>query len=179
MNIVVVEELSDEQEQAVSSLQKLAFVGVSNKEAKEDFYHPKSAQVLAYIGKDLVGWAGVHETEQDFEGKRIKLGGYGICTHPDWQKRGIAGKVSKAAMDFLKDNGCEVAFLSVEPSNLASIKLHKKNGFVMLPRDFSWTNSKGEVKQSDGGMIAPVNSQELFEHILNGKEVLYVGNGYW
>jgi len=179
MKVVIVEKLSEEQEKAVSALQKLAFTGVSDEEVEEDFYHPKSAQVLAYIGKELVGWAGIHETEQEFERKKIKLGGYGICTHPNWQRKGVARKVSQAAMDFLKDKGCEVAFLSVEPSNLASIKLHQKNGFVMLPRDFSWTNSKGKVKQSDGGMIAPVNSKELFEHILNGKEVLYVGNGYW
>lgn len=179
IDIIVVEKLSDEQEQTVSSLQKIAFVGVSDEEVEEDFYHPESAQVLAYIEGELVGWAGVHETEQDFEGKKIKLGGYGICTHPDWQRKGIAGKVSKTAMDFLKDKGCEVAFLSVDSSNIASIKLHQKNGFVMLPREFSWTNSKGEVKKDDGGMIAPVNSQEAFEYILNGKEILYVGNGYW
>ncbi len=178
-DILVVGKLSDEQEQAVTSLQKLAFTSVSEEETEEDFYHPKSAQVLAYIGRELVGWSGIHETEQNFEGKKIRLGGYGICTHPKWQKRGVAGKVSQAAMDFLKDKGCEVAFLSVDSSNMVSIRLHQKNGFVMLSRDFSWTNSKGEVKQSDGGMIAPVNSQELFEHILSGKEVLYVGNGYW
>jgi len=179
MDILIVEKLSDEQKQAVTSLQKLAFTGVSEEEAEEDFYHPKSAQVLAHIGKELVGWSGIHETEQSFEGKKIRLCGYGICTHPEWQRRGVAGKVSQAAMGFLKDKGCEVAFLSVDPSNTASIRLHQKNGFVMLSRDFSWTNSKGEVKQSSGGMIAPVNSQELFEHVLNGKEVFYVGNGYW
>ncbi len=179
MDILVVEKLSDEQEQAVANLQKLTFTGVSEEEAEEDFYHPKSAQLLAYIGKELVGWSGVHETEQDFEGKKIKIGGYGICTHPNWQRKGIANKVSQKAMSFIRDNGCDVAFLSIDPSNTAPVKLHQKNGFVMLPRNFSWTNSKGETRQGKGGMIAPVNSQELFQHILNGREVLYVGNGYW
>jgi ribosomal protein S18 acetylase RimI-like enzyme len=177
--IEVVEKLDGEQQKAVKELQKLAFAGVDDEEAKKDFYHPASAQVLAYIGKKLIGWAGIHEAEQDFEGKKIKLGGYGLCTHPEWQRRGIAGKVSQAAMNFLRKKGCEVAFLSVDPSNTASVRLHQKNGFVMLPRDFSWTNSRGETKRDSGGMIAPVNSRELFERILNGKEVLFVGNGYW
>jgi ribosomal protein S18 acetylase RimI-like enzyme len=179
MNIVVFEKLTEEQGRAVSDLKKLVFSSVSDEEAEEDFYHPESAHVLAYIGNELVGWAGVHETEQVFEDKIIKLGGYGICTHPDWQRKGIASKISLEAMKFLKENGCDVAFLSVDPANIASVRLHQKNGFVMLPRDYSWTNSKGELKQDSGGMISPVNSQEIFEYILNGKDTLHVGNGYW
>jgi GNAT superfamily N-acetyltransferase len=178
--VEVVGELDKKQQVAVKKLQKLSFSDVDNEEAEKDFYHPESAQVLAYIGTELVGWAGIHETEQNFEGKKIKLGGYGICTHPKWQRRGIAGKVShQVAMDFLRNKGCEVAFLSVNPLNIASIKLHQKNGFVMLRRNFSWTNSRGEIKQDGGGMIAPVNSQELFGHIMKGKGILYVENGYW
>jgi GNAT superfamily N-acetyltransferase len=175
----VITDLNIKQQQAVKDLQTLAFPNVADEEAEEDFCHPTSAQILAYIGDEFVGWAGIHETEQLFEGRSVKLGGYGICTHPDWQRRGIANKVSQAAMDFLRDRGCEVGFLSVELSNNASIKLHKRNGFVLLHRDFSWTNSKGKTKKDTGGMIAPINSQEQFDRILNGKEVLYVGKGYW
>lgn len=179
VKLIIVEKLDKEQKRAVFNLQKLAFTGVSDQEAEEDFYHPQSAQVLAYIGAELVGWAGIHETEQEFEGKKIRLGGYGICTHPGWQGRGIASKVSQEAMEYLKNKGCEVGFLSIDPSNIASLKLHQKNGFVILPREFSWTNSKGEVKKDTGGMIAPINSQELFKYVFNGKDTLYIGNGYW
>lgn len=179
IDIVVAKTLLDEQKQIVSTLQKLAFTGVNEQEVQEDFYHPKSAHVLAYIGEELVGWAGIHETEQVFEGKNVKLGGYGICTHPKWQRKGIASKVSCTALDFLKNRGCEVGFLSIDLENTASIKLHQKNGFVMLPRKFSWINSKGELKQDNGGMIAPINSHKLFEQILKGKEVLFIGGGYW
>ena len=179
MNIFVLEKLTEEQAEAVSDLKKLVFNNVSHEEAIEDFYHQESAHVLAYIGNELVGWAGVHETKQVFEDIIIRLGGYGICTHLDWRRKGIASKISMEAMKFLKENGCEVAFLSVDPVNTASVKLHQKNGFSILPRYYSWTNSRGQLKQDDGGMISPVNSQELFEYILNGTDVLYVGNGYW
>ncbi|MBL7078172.1 GNAT family N-acetyltransferase [Candidatus Shapirobacteria bacterium] len=179
IKVSVVEKLTKEQEEAVKGLQKLAFTEVDDREAEEDFYHPVSIQVLAYIENELVGWAGVHETKQDFEGKKIKLGGYGICTHPSYQRKGIASEVSKNAMESLKKNGVEVAFLSVDPSNTASVKLHEKSGFILLPRMFSWTNVHGELKESDGGMIAPVNSQELFESVFNGSSTLYVGSGYW
>lgn len=105
MDVVVVEELSSGQEKAVFNLQKLTFVGVTEEEAEEDFYHPNSAHVLANLEDELVGWAGIHETEIEFEGKMIKMGGYGICTLPDWQRSGIASRESQAALDFLKYRG--------------------------------------------------------------------------
>jgi hypothetical protein len=37
----------------------------------------------------------------------------------------------------------------------------------------------GQLTEEQGGMIAPVNSQELFEHVLNGSSKRYVGSGYW
>ncbi len=179
LEIRVTEKLNQRQQEEVGELQKLAFTEVEDLEAEEDFYHPKSAQVLAYIDDKLVGWAGIHESQQTFKEKRVRLGGYGICTHPEHAGKGIATQVSRCAMQYLKDKGVEVGFLSVDPNNEVSIRLHKKNGFVMLTRNFSWTNSKGEIKQSSGGMITPINSQELFEYVLNDKDVLYIGNGYW
>ena len=179
MDVRIVAILTIEQEQDVSDLQKLAFSNVSDNEVEEDFFHPESAHLLAYQGDQLIGWAGIHKTEQFFEDKKIRIGGYGICTHPDWQRKGIASRISLEAMKFLKKEGCDIAFLSVDPTNIASVKLHQKNGFVMLPRNYSWRNSRGELKQDSGGMISPVNSHELLEYILNGTDVLFVGNGYW
>lgn len=179
ISVVKEADLTEKQLQDRKRLQALCFPDVDPKEIKEDFYNPTIANVLAYINGQLVGWAGIHQADIEFEGKRIKLGGFGICTHPDWQRKGIASKVSQKAMGFIKDQGCDIAFLSVDLSNKTSVKLHQKTGFVSLPRKFSWTNVHGEVKKDNGGMIAPLNSQELFEYVLNGKDVLYVGKGYW
>jgi GNAT superfamily N-acetyltransferase len=179
LQIRLIENPTVEQEEEIKKLQKITFTEVTDKEAVEDFYHVPSVQVLAYEANKLVGWAEVHETIQDFEGLRIKLGGYGICTHPDYWGLGIASKVSKAAMDYLKNRRVDVAFLSVDTANQASVRVHMKNGFVPLQQEFAWTNSKGELKKDLGGMIAPVNSKKLFELIFNGTELLYVGNGYW
>jgi RimJ/RimL family protein N-acetyltransferase len=179
IHIKLFEKLNIEQKNEVRFLQSICFTKVSEEEAREDFYHTQSAQVLAYVGEKLIAWAGIHETEQLFQGRKIKIGGYAICTHPDWQRQGIAKKVSKRAMDFLKKREVEIGFLSIDPLNKASVKLHQKNGFVMLPRKFSWTNSNGEFKTDFGGMIAPINSEKLFEYVLHGSEIFYVGNGYW
>jgi GNAT superfamily N-acetyltransferase len=179
MEIKIVDSLNPQHEHDVSEIKKLAFSEVSETEIEEDFYHPESAHVLAYERERLVGWAGIHETEQIYEGKIIRIGGYGICTHPDWQRRGIASRISAAAMEYLRKQGCDIGFLSVDTENTASVNLHKKNGFIIFPRKYAWTNLKGECKQDEGAMIAPINSKELFEYIMNSTDVLYIGDGYW
>lgn len=179
VTVKLLENLNDSQEKAIKLLQHLAFPGVSDEEANEDFYHLESAHVLAYLGQNLVGWAGIHKAKPEFEGIKIKLGGYGICTHPDYRRLGIASEMSQTAQNYLTRQGCEIAFLSVDPANLASVKLHQKNGFRMLPGKFSWTNSKGELRYGEGGMVAPLKSQTLFKQVLKSKETFHVGNGYW
>jgi len=177
--IKLVEKPNKTQKKQIYKLQQEVFSYIDEKEAKEDFYHLESAHVLAYLGDELVAWAGVHTTQQVFQDRSIKLGGYGICTRTNYQGQGIGSLVSKKAMEYLQGNGVEVAFLSVDLEKEASIAFHKKNGFVMLSQKFSWTNSNGKLREDNGAMIAPVNSQEIFEFILKGKEILYVGNGYW
>ncbi len=179
VKLVSVNPPSEEQAREISRLQKLCFVDVDDDEAEEDFYHSPLIQVLAYIGNELVGWAGVHVAEQTYNGKQIKLGGYGICTHPEFRKMGIATKIAGEAMKFLREKGCDIGFLSVNPTDNNSVKLHQKYGFVMLPHNFSWTNSKGEVKEDIGGMVAPIISERLFNFVLNSPDSFYVGNGYW
>jgi len=177
----IVEEtsLTGKQRKDKKRLQALCFGDIDPREIEEDFYNPEIANVLAYLGENLVGWAGIHQAKVEFEDRKVKLGGLGICTHPDWRRRGIATTVSREAMDYLRHKGCDIAFLSIDTARRGSKQLHEKNGFVSLPRKFSWTNKLGIVKESSGGMIAPVCSLELFEQVANGEETLYVGRGYW
>jgi GNAT superfamily N-acetyltransferase len=179
VHIEVLEHLTEEQKYSIRVLQQTVFSDVSDEEGEEDFYHPESASVLAYIDDELVGWAGVHISQVEFEGRQFLLGGYGIGVHPDYRRIGIAGIMAKKAMEYLRSHDVDVGFLSVDVTREASILLHERQGFVRLPRDYSWTNARGELKQSNGGMIAPIGSKELFEHVLHGSEAFYVGEGYW
>jgi len=179
IKVVESEKFTDKQKKDVKDLQQQVFVDVDEKEAKEDFYNPEVAGVFAYLGENLVGYAGVHESRMEFEGEMIKLGGYGIGVREDMRRKGIAAKMCQEAMKYLKEKGYDLAFLSIDASKAWTDKLHKKVGFVHLPRKFAWKNVHGNIKESDGGMIAPVNSKEKFEKVLNGKDVFYVGEGYW
>ena len=48
INIVLVHELDEKQKEAVKELQGITFTDVDEEEASEDFYHPKSAEILAW-----------------------------------------------------------------------------------------------------------------------------------
>lgn len=172
-------EFTEKQTKDIKTFQREVFVCIDEKEAKEDFYNPEIAGVFAYIENELVAYAGIHQSKIEFEGEKIKLGGYGIGVRKDMRKKGIATKMCQKAMEYLKNEDFDMAFLSIDLSKSWADKLHKKVGFVHLPRLFSWKNSLGKIKKSKGGMIAPLNSREKFDQIINGKDVLYVGEGYW
>lgn len=179
ISINFVESLPPSQSQTLEKLQKICFTEVTDEEAAKDFYHSPVCQVLTYVGQKLIGWAGIHITQQKYQETEIKIGGYGICVHPDRRNQGIASQMVEQIIDYLKQENCDIGFLSVDPDNKAAVKLHRKFGFVPLPQNFSWTDSQGKLKTDNDGMIAPLNSPQFFTIVLEGKEVLYVGNGYW
>jgi len=179
IKLVQSDKLTDKQKKNIKSLQRQVFLDVDEEEAREDFYHKESAVVLAYIKSELVGYAGIHITKVYYLGKKIKLGGYGVGVDQKMRKQGLGTKLVKKAMQYLKNQDCDLAFLSINLTKTWTDKLHIKVGFVHLPQNFSWKNSKGGVKKSNGGMIAPLCSNKIFNLVLNGKETLYVGEGYW
>jgi GNAT superfamily N-acetyltransferase len=179
ISIIQTDHLDSAKQKKVNELQHRCFPDVSSQEAELDFYHPEIAHVLAYEGKKLIGWAGIHISEVEYEDSGIILGGYGICVHPKFRSQGVASKMGRVAMSYLKNAGCDIGFLSVNPQEAISISLHKKFGFVPINTHFSWTNAEGKICMDTGAMIASINNSQLCIQILNSKKPLYVGNGYW
>ncbi len=183
VDIVVVEEREVilEQKSEMLHLQKACFSGqVTAQEVEEDFNRPSIARILAYHQDELVACAQVFKREVEYDGQTIIVGGFGPCTREDWCGQGIGTLVCKAAMDYLRGLECDVAFLSVDTSR-ETHPLYEGLGFNMLPNPFIYANIRGEFKESDGGMIAPLCSQELFELVLQGDAqfALTPEPGYW
>ena len=183
VDIVVVEEnqTTSEQKSEMLRLQLACFSDqVTAQELEEDFDRPPVARVLAYHQGELIACAEVFKREVAYDGQTIILGGFGPCTRVDWRGQGIGTLVCKAAMDYLKDQGCDLAFLSVDTGR-ESHYLYERLGFKMLPAPFSYLNIRGKLKKSDGGMIAPLCTQKLFEHVLRGEAqfTLAPEPGYW
>ncbi|MDA9208178.1 GNAT family N-acetyltransferase [Octadecabacter sp.] len=53
-----------------------------------------------------------------------------LATHPDFQGRGRAKAMLRAALDTLRDRGVEEVFLDVAEPNLAAIALYNRTGFI-------------------------------------------------
>ena len=183
VDIVVVEEneVAPEQTTEMLQLQIACFSDqVTAKEVEEDFNRPPVARVLVYHQDELIACAEVFRRKVEYDGQTIVVGGLGPCTREDWRGRGIGTLVCKAAMNYLQNQGCDIVFLSVDTKR-ETHPLYERLGFRMLPKPFIYANTRGELKESDGGMIAPLCSPELFARVLQGDRpfALTPEAGYW
>ena len=177
--IVFKESLPPQEALFIENLKKEIFSDVPEDEAKEDFYCKPMAHVLAYSDKKIVGYVGIYKRIVPHQDREMVLGGIGgLMVVPEFRKQGLGKAIALRGLDKLKEMKVDLAFLSVD-TNKTTDQFYKKIGFIDLPQHFSWTNSRGEIKSDDGGMIAPMGSRELFEEVFNSNEVLYVGKGYW
>jgi len=178
--IVKFENISKAQRIGVEDLGKVCFSDVDPYEITEDFYAVPFARVLAFDGKKLVGQTGLYKREINYLNKDIILGGLGgVCVLPDYRRQGIAEEMVKIGMKSLSDKNCDIAFLSVDLLK-GVYSLYMKYGFRFILQPFSWENIHGEiVTENEGGMLAKVKSERIFDHVFNSKDVFHVGKGYW
>ena len=187
--ITVVEEgdLSSEQKDEFLQLAMSCFADVTAEEVEDDFCRPSVARVLAYRVGELVAGAEVFAREVEYEGQGIALGGFGPFTRDDLRGQGIGTAVCTAAMNYLRECGCDLAFLSVGSEDEgperyhARLRFYARLGFEALDRPFVYANVRGEPREDTGGLIAPLRSRHLFEKILHGETRFSLAPepGYW
>ncbi|MBI3970042.1 MAG: GNAT family N-acetyltransferase [Chloroflexi bacterium] len=176
--------LTEEQRGHVRELQSQCFAEVPYDQLMEDFVAQSVAKVLAYHEGQPVGCVSVFRRSIEHAGRSIVLGGCGgTCTRADLRGRGVGTTVCLAAMDVLRQEGCDAAFLAVgETSGTAAF--YERLGFVLLGKPFTFVNARGVTKtpsSDDVGMLAPVCAREVFELVMAGGEPLHLGpeKGYW
>ena len=147
-------------------------------ENKEKYFSQPKAWLLVFEGDQITGRTLLHRRKIEFDGKEVILGGVGgVCTHKEKRRRGIATMMLKEAMEILKKWGCGVAYLCTNPEKTGS--LYSQVGFVPLKKPYTYYGRSGKLYKDDYGMIAPVNSTELFEKILHSQQKLHLGTGNW
>ena len=169
-----------EQRAKVLELQLACFPAVTAEEVEEDFCRPPVTMVLAYREGELIGCAEVFKRQVTYEGRAMTLGGFGPCVRADLRKQGIGTQLARAALGYLKAEGCAVAFVSVSTDTKTHL-FYEQLGFRMLPQPFVYVNVHGERLQADGGMIAPLGSEAGFVQLWQGGAPLFLGPeaGYW
>lgn len=179
ISIIPYKDVSPDTRAEIQELADAIFGHISKDEIEEDFNVPKFAIVTAQNDGVLVGYTGLYKREIDHRGRKVCLGGFGgLMVRETMRGQGIGTALCKKALEVLAHEGVGVAFHSIE-SDGAMEEFYKELGFKLLSRPFSWKNKKGEIKSDMGGMLAPVNSPDLYEMLIQDSEPLYVGEGYW
>lgn len=168
---------------AKHALQVNCFADVPADEIYEYFVAEPIGSVLAWEGEDLVGCVSVHKRTISVDGEEVLLGGYGgTCTRADKRRRGIGAEVCAVAMEQLRREGCAIAVLAVGEDG-ATVPFYARQGYRVLGRPFEIVTASGTrvVPEGDLAMIAPVESPELVERIVEGEGPFFIGPdpGYW
>ncbi len=185
ITIKIFEKLSPELEKQTDELRYIAFnkkdLTPKQKEINnEKFTFSKDcfAYIIAFIQNTPVGYIRLFKRTIHFYGKVVILGGIGgVCTDPHQQRKGIATQMLQIAIKELKKQHCDIAYLCTNIEKLG--KLYGKVGFVPLNRQYTFTGNSGRKYFDTDGMIAPINSENIFQEVLNNKEIFDLEGLNW
>jgi predicted acetyltransferase len=128
------------------------------------------------LSKDnkLLGLLYLHERKIKFENNPVRIGCIGgVVIDKNMRHRGFATMLLISSKDLMLKDGIDVAVLCTDIHKLGN--LYKKSGFVPLGRPYFYTDKNGVERPENGGMVAQVTSNEIFNTILNSKSKFYVG----
>jgi predicted acetyltransferase len=145
---------------------------------KEKFFSQPKAWILVFEANKIIGRMMLYKRSITFNEKDIILGGIGgVCTRHDKRNQGVATMMLERAMKIIKKWDCDIAYLCAEIEKKGA--LYEQVGFVPLNRPYTFFGRSGKLHEQNNGMIAPINSREIFEEVLRSKEKLHLGNGNW
>jgi ribosomal protein S18 acetylase RimI-like enzyme len=143
--------------------------------SKKDLF----AYVLVWSNEELIGEAAIYKRKLSYKNDLILLGGIGsVATHPKARKKGIARMMVSKAMDFLKNENCDVAYLCTDQNNQWLTGFYKSFGFRKIAR-YTYLGESGKRYIEDDGMISPICNHQLFKDLLFSNESFGIGKGNW
>ncbi len=147
-------------------------------EEEEKFHSRPKAWLLVFENDHIIGTTALHQRKIQFANKDVVLGGIGrVCTRKDRRRQGIANQMLKEAVKTLKEWDCDMAFLCANVKESGA--LYAQVGFVPLNKPYTYSGRSGKLYEERNGMIAPLNSFEIFEEVLHSTQKLHLGPGNW
>lgn len=151
------------------------------KKEHDDKYCSKKDRIgFSYCKKNgqIVGVLIILKRKILYQGEEITLGGVGgACTDKKFRRRGISTNLLKIAVEKLKTEKCDIVYLCTDTKKLS--KLYEPFKFKKLEKRYTYLGKSGKRYYEWGGMIAPINSQSLFQRILKDKKCFDIGTGNW
>lgn len=147
-------------------------------EEEEKFYSQPKAWLLVFENDQIIGTTALHQRKIQFDNKDVVLGGIGrVCTRKGRRRQGIAVKMLEEAVKTLRKWACDMVFLCANVKE--SGNLYTQGGFVPLNKPYTYTGRSGKLYEESNGMIASINSYEIFEEVLHSARKLHLGLGNW
>lgn len=175
--------LSQPLENEVNGFFSKCFGSLQQQDEHNDRYANKKDRIkyvlAVHEGKVIGGVIALKRLIQ-FKDRTISLGGIGgVCTEGRYRRQGIASKLLQAALNELKTAQCDIAYLCADIYSDSAKKLYGFVGFVPLSKPHTYLGVSGTRYFDTDGMIAPVNSPEIFREVINAKEPFDIGKGNW
>lgn len=149
-------------------------------EDRDQFCSTPFAYILALEGDSVIGVVALHKREITYQGAEIVLGGFGgVYTVEEKRRKGVATTLLKQGMQELRSRGCDIAYLCTDIENQWLVEFYGYFGFVLLGRSCVYLGKSGRRYIEENGLIAPVESQDKFDLVLKGEEILDLGVGNW
>ena len=185
LSIQIFTTLPDELKQQTEELRFIAFHKQEHTEKQKALFADKYvfeegsfAYVIAYAYNKPVGYMRLFKRRIHFDKNPLLLGGIGgVCTAPAYQHQGIATKMLQRAVEKLKKENCDIAFLCTDIEKLHT--LYRQVGFVPLNKAYTSTGKSGHQYTDFDGMIAPINSQALLEEVLQSNLPFHLEGQAW
>lgn len=129
---------------------------------------------------EVVGLASLFKRKIPYKNGQIILGGIGrVCTKPKKRSQGIATQLVQMGIQILAKKKCDVVYLCTDPTNPITNRLYEKAGFKFLNKPHTYTGKSDKRYSEKDGMLAPVNSKEVFKQIIKDKKPFDIGKGNW
>lgn len=134
--------------------------------------------ILSFNDKRIIGAVIILERQVKFNEANLVLGGIGgVSVRRKYRRQGLAIAMLKTAMEMLKQEKCDIAYLCTDVKKLKNLYLPV--GFVVLNRPHTFLGRSGKRYTEYDAMIAPVNSSEKFQKVLADKAPFDIGRGNW
>ncbi len=147
-------------------------------EEEEKFYSQPKAWLLVFEKDQIIGTTALHQRKVKFNNKDIVLGGIGrVCVRKDQRRQGIANQMLQEAVETLRKWDCDMAFLCANVKE--SGDLYTQVGFIPLNKPYTYSGRSGKLYEESNGLIAAINSFEIFEEVLHSARKLHLGSGNW
>lgn len=134
--------------------------------------------VLAFQNGKISGGLTLLKREVMYKGNILRLGGIaGLWVKTYKQKNGIGSMLVNKALDILKKNNCDIAYLQIDRISLR--RFYQKFNFTLLKKEHSFTGRSGKKYYEINGMIAPLSTDKFFKEIKKDSQSFYIGKGNW